>query len=771
MVSPVPKVFVSYNRADRDWAEWVAGVLERVGYEPILDVWNFRPGENFVLRMQEAAAQANLTLAVLSQAYLEALCTQPEWAAGFAQDPTGKKRRLIPVRVAECTLTGLLSQIIYIDLVDLVEEQAERALVDGLKDSGKPEQQPTFPRKRTKSGISTAPFPPSVARLHGVPNPPTHYLPRQQDLNGLKKNLLAGAGMAAISGKGQALGVQGMGGIGKTVLAIALAYDSEVQQAFPDGIYWLSVGQKPSLLALQGELMRQLSGSQPAFVTTQEGQDALRDALEGRRALLMLDDVWSVDHADVFCVAAPPARLLITTRSSEILVGLDAEEHRVDVLSPSEALKMLAGWVGEKNPDALPPEAAEVARNCGYLPLALAMVGAMVRLSLGPTAWQDALTRLRREDLGAIKRAFPGYPYPDLLRAIEVSVEALEPTDRERWCALAYFAGEFERAAAAVLWDLPEDQTNVTLHSLCNRSMVLYNQVLERCHLHDLTRRFAKRHLTIIANREDYRRRHAAYFLQYVLAHRHPLTALDVVAQDIFAIDEWREEETQRSPGQSKVAFANALLSTNESEAAWALYLVARLFKRNGKYRAALDRYTVCLEFARTKGVRSLEGACLRSIGEAHYREGDAAKFEDYLRQALDTLRQGYDVESRKELVFALLVLANYHLERSEDEKAEQFARESLQVRDTIPSGERKPEIGLANGAVTLVRVHQHRGHFTEAYNLLNKERENLAKLDRAIALCEVGCMMQYDQHRGALAAEILKEAAELYHSVGQSRR
>jgi hypothetical protein len=75
----------------------------------------------------------------------------------------------------------------------------------------------------------------------------------------------------------------------------------------------------------------------------------LREAFEGRRALLVLDDVWRVDDADAFSVTSPPARLLITTRNNEVLVGLGAEEHRVRVLSPSAAIKMLANWVGEKN--------------------------------------------------------------------------------------------------------------------------------------------------------------------------------------------------------------------------------------------------------------------------------------------------------------------------------------------------------------------------------------------------------------------------------------
>ena len=145
MASEPPKVFISYNRADRDWAEWIAGAIESAGYEPIIQAWHFRPGENFVLRMQEAAAQTDFTIAVLSEAYLKSEYTQPEWAAAFAQDPTGKKRKLIPVRVAECALTGMLAPIVYIDLIGFGEPDAKRALLDGLKPSGRPVQPQPFP--------------------------------------------------------------------------------------------------------------------------------------------------------------------------------------------------------------------------------------------------------------------------------------------------------------------------------------------------------------------------------------------------------------------------------------------------------------------------------------------------------------------------------------------------------------------------------------------------------------------------------------------------
>ena len=336
----------------------------------------------------------------------------------------------------------------------------------------------------------------SMGKLHGVPELPPHYLPRDEVLAGLKQRLLDGDASVAITAEGQALGVHGMGGIGKTVVTAALAHDSEVRQAFPDGIYWLTIGQNPDLLLLQGQLLRRLNASEQAVTTQQEGKDALRGVFEGRRALLILDDVWTVDDADAFAVTMSPTRLLITTRNNEVLVGLGAEEHRVGVLSLPDARRILAGWVGEENLENLPLEATEVAKECGYLPLALAMIGAMIRSksSSGATstsvAWKDALTRLRRADLGAIKKAFPNYPYPDLLRAIDLSIEGLESADRERYLDLAAFPEDqpIPEEPLHMLWNLDDVDTRDCMTRLVVRSLATWATDGTILILHDLQR-------------------------------------------------------------------------------------------------------------------------------------------------------------------------------------------------------------------------------------------------------------------------------------------
>ena len=137
--------FISYNSADRAWAEWIAWQLEEAGYTTVLQAWDFVPGSNFVAEMDKAAQQAKRTIAVLSPSYLAASFPQPEWASAFAGDPTGAKRKLVPVRVAECDVRGLLGQIVYIDLVGLAEDEARERLLTGVGERLKPSEPPAFP--------------------------------------------------------------------------------------------------------------------------------------------------------------------------------------------------------------------------------------------------------------------------------------------------------------------------------------------------------------------------------------------------------------------------------------------------------------------------------------------------------------------------------------------------------------------------------------------------------------------------------------------------
>jgi tetratricopeptide (TPR) repeat protein len=170
--STMKDFFVSFNSADKAWADWIAWTLEEAGYQVVYQHWDFRPGGNFVLEMQKAAEGTRKTVIVLSDNYLKADYTQPEWAAAFVDDPRGDKRKLIPLRVAPCSPTGLLKPMIYADLVSLSPEAAKAALLTAVSDDRpKPKQAPAFPgaaSAQTHTGPAPA-FPGGPAQAAPAP--------------------------------------------------------------------------------------------------------------------------------------------------------------------------------------------------------------------------------------------------------------------------------------------------------------------------------------------------------------------------------------------------------------------------------------------------------------------------------------------------------------------------------------------------------------------------------------------------------------------------
>jgi TIR domain len=109
--------FISYNKSDRNWAEWIAWQLEQAGYSTILDALDFRPGSNFALEIWKAAAESDRTIAVLSPDYVSSRFSEVEWSAALARDPINRRGTLLPVRVRECELPQSLLTFTYIDLV------------------------------------------------------------------------------------------------------------------------------------------------------------------------------------------------------------------------------------------------------------------------------------------------------------------------------------------------------------------------------------------------------------------------------------------------------------------------------------------------------------------------------------------------------------------------------------------------------------------------------------------------------------------------------
>lgn len=269
-----------------------------------------------------------------------------------------------------------------------------------------------------------------LGRVFWAPDPPAGYVQRPELQEKLKATLLGTSATTAVSG------LQGMGGIGKTVLASALVRDADIQRAFPDGIYWLTLGQHADIVARQLQLARAMSRQAETFVDPQAGKARLEELLHDKRSLVVLDDVWQPGDARPFDIRNTATRLLLTTRDSRVIEAVNASEVRVPLLSPDRARDMLASFSGQAEA-SLPAEARDVIAQADGLPLALAMAG---RLMQGQSAgWTDVLKRLRTADIAAPRGHEAEFPQASVARAIEASIEALPTDARDLFLDLAVF--------------------------------------------------------------------------------------------------------------------------------------------------------------------------------------------------------------------------------------------------------------------------------------------------------------------------------------------
>jgi WD40 repeat protein len=346
---------------------------------------------------------------------------------------------------------------------------------------------------------------PPLGALFGVPSLPLHFLGRPELLRRVKDALLVDLQKpVVITGEAARVGMQGMGGIGKSVLAAALARDPEVRRSYPDGIVWVAFGQQPDRVSLQRDVARHL-GSTELFDTEMQGLGVLRQLLAQKAVLLVLDDVWTARDAQAFDALGPRCRALITTRDAGILHSLHGQSVPVALFTEAEALQLLAGAVGVQRAD-LPLAAREVVTECGCLPLAVALCGGMAKKRAGD--WGTILQRLRRADLEKIAdREAINEQHRSIWRAMQVSVNVLAPEHQRRFAELAVFAagGLVPEAAVRTLWahtgNLDDFDTTALLIELSERSLIQLDQktatsgegVERRFRLHDLLYDYATR--------------------------------------------------------------------------------------------------------------------------------------------------------------------------------------------------------------------------------------------------------------------------------------
>ncbi|WP_190020139.1 AfsR/SARP family transcriptional regulator [Streptomyces hiroshimensis] len=293
--------------------------------------------------------------------------------------------------------------------------------------------------------------------------------------------------------------IDGMGGVGKTALAVHVAH--ELRERFPDGRIYLNLrahatfqepmGPEDAL----GQLLRLFGVPAEGLPRTLDELTAQwRTMLADRRAVVILDDAAGPEQVRPLLPGATPSQIIITSRRR--LAGLPGVRPiSLDVLRRSEAVALFRDRVGlrEAGSEADGAEGtdeadtAEIVRLCGHLPLAIEIVASRF-LSHGSWTAHDLVTRLARSDrLPEIRDG-----HRDLARTFDFSYRSLTVLQQTVFRRLSLHIGaEFGAYAAAALTGLPLDDTERALEDLLNVHL-LQEPTPHRYRIHDLLREYAR---------------------------------------------------------------------------------------------------------------------------------------------------------------------------------------------------------------------------------------------------------------------------------------
>lgn len=343
---------------------------------------------------------------------------------------------------------------------------------------------PPAPRRRPPAG-DTAPYvSPRPAQL---PAELADFTGRATLVHRLTEQLSCAQGAVM-----PVLAVRGLGGVGKTALALRVAHAARGH--FPEGqLYTDLLGPGPGAAhpgAVLGAFLRALGVPAAAVPAgTSERAALYRSTLAGRRVLVLLDNALDGTQIRPLLPGAPGCAALVTSRAR--LADLDGTRPLdLEVMSPEEALTLFGHAIGEERAEAEPAACRDTVAACGFLPLAIRIAAA--RLSARP-AWtvfalaarladeRGRLDELRMGDLTVTSCFAPAYGRlrPDQARAFRLLALADGPDL------------SLETAAALLGLDRCDPAVEPLLDSLVD-SALLESPAPGRYRYHDLVRLYAR---------------------------------------------------------------------------------------------------------------------------------------------------------------------------------------------------------------------------------------------------------------------------------------
>nr|MDZ7999891.1 NB-ARC domain-containing protein [Aulosira sp. DedVER01a] len=297
-----------------------------------------------------------------------------------------------------------------------------------------------------------------------APPLPVHFVERPEYSEDLKTRLLNGS-----SSDNRTLvitAIHGLGSVGKSTIAAALAHDAEVQTRFCDGILWATLGQQPDVLSLLSGWVQALGDYSFKPTSVEATSTQLRTLLYDKAVLLVVDDAWNTKDAQAFNVGGARCQVLVTTRDASIADALAASTYSLDIMTDAQAMELLTKKLGREITGTERQSAAKLAKGVGYLPLALELAAAQVATG---TAWTVLLQDIQREiarlktfdrpgardttDEASLKRL-------SLTASLNLSVQRLPDEEREyfTWLGVLPEDATISPKMTATLWDMADER-------------------------------------------------------------------------------------------------------------------------------------------------------------------------------------------------------------------------------------------------------------------------------------------------------------------------
>ncbi|WP_030578428.1 BTAD domain-containing putative transcriptional regulator [Streptomyces globisporus] len=284
--------------------------------------------------------------------------------------------------------------------------------------------------------------------------------------------------------------VAGIGGVGKTTLAVHVAH--QARRHFPDGQLYVDLQGAGARAAepetVLGSFLRALGTAESAIPDTLHERAALyRSTLDGRRILILLDNAHDAAQIRPLLPGTPGCAALVTSRVRMVdLAGAHLVD--LDVMSPEEALQLFTRIVGAERVGAEREAALDVVAACGFLPLAIRIAASRLAarrtwtVSVLAAKLADERRRLDELQAGdlAVKATF------------ELGYGQLEPAQARAFRLLGLADGpDISLAAAAALLNLDPHAAEDLLEALVDTSLV-ESAAPGRYRYHDLVRLYAR---------------------------------------------------------------------------------------------------------------------------------------------------------------------------------------------------------------------------------------------------------------------------------------